>query len=135
MKIYLNTGIQDGYRSLGNKIKMENKKFILRIRLRDKYIFQAIKNGNKKVDTRAASTRNRSIKTGDKLILICGKEKIERKVKGVRVFKTISALLKKYKQQQINPKTFSEKEITKMYYSFSLFTKKKKKTTYVIFII
>jgi len=112
---------------LGNKIKMENKKFILRIRLRDKYIFQAIKNGNKKVDTRAASTRNRSIKTGDKLILICGKEKIERKVKGVRVFKTISALLKKYKPQQINPKTFSEKEITKMYYSFPGYKEKIKK--------
>ena len=90
-------------------------------------IFLAIKNGWKKIETRAASKKFSAIKTGDKLILICGKEKIERKVKRVRVFKTIKTLLKKYKPQEINPKAFSEKDLTKMYCSFPGYKEKIKK--------
>lgn len=106
---------------------MENKKIILRIRSKDRDIFLAIKNGRKKIETRAASKKFNSIKTGDKLILVCGKEKIERYAKKVKVFKTTKALLKKYKPQQINPKAFSEKEITKIYYSFPKYKEKIKK--------
>ncbi|OGF87223.1 hypothetical protein A3B19_03230 [Candidatus Giovannonibacteria bacterium RIFCSPLOWO2_01_FULL_46_32] len=57
--------------------KAGNKKIILRFRAINQDIFLAIKNGRKKIETRAASKRFRSIKSGDKLILICGKEKIE----------------------------------------------------------
>jgi len=106
---------------------MENKKIILRFRAVNRDIFLAIKNGWKKIETRAASKRFHAIKTGDKLILICGKAKIGRKVKKVKVFKTISALLKKYKPRQINPKAFSEKDLTKMYYSFPGYKEKIKK--------
>lgn len=106
---------------------MENKKIILRFRAVNRDIFLAIKNNKKKIETRAASKKFRAIKIGDKIILICGKEKIERYAKKIKVFKTIKALLRKYKPRQINPKTFSEKEITKMYYNFPGYKEKIKK--------
>ena len=106
---------------------MGNKKIILRFRAVNRDIFLAIKSRRKKIKTRAASKKFSSIKTGDKLILICGKERIERKAKKVRVFKTIKALLKKYKLREINPKTLSEKETTKMLYSFAGYKEKIKK--------
>lgn len=106
---------------------MRNKKIILRFRRINRDIFLAIKNNKKKIETRAASKKFRSIKTGDKLIFVCGKEKIERYAKKARVFKTIKALLKKYKPREINPKAFSEKEITKIYYSFPKYKEKIKK--------
>lgn len=106
---------------------MGNKKIILRFRWINRDIFLEIKKGRKKIETRAASTMNRSIKIGDKLVLVCGKEKIERNAKRVKIFKTIPALLKKYKPQQIHPGARSEKEITKIYYSFPEYREKIKK--------
>lgn len=106
---------------------MENKKIILRFRAINKDIFLAIKNGKKKIETRAASKRFRTIKTGDKLVLVCGKEKIERKVKKIKVFKTIKTLLKKYKPWEINPEAFSEKDLIKMWSGFSDYKEKIKK--------
>lgn len=106
---------------------MENKKFILRFRAVNRDIFLAIKSGKKKIETRAASKKFSSIKIGDKLVLVCEKEKILKKVKKIKIFKTISALLKKYKPREINPKAFSEKDLTKMYHNFPGYKEKIKK--------
>ncbi len=97
---------------------MENKTHILRFRAVDKDIFTAIKSGNKKIETRAASPKFLNMKAGDNIILVCGKERLEKKIKNVRKFSSVKDLLKIYKAQEINPKTTNLEELEKMYYSF-----------------
>ena len=97
---------------------MENKIYILRFRAAGKDIFEAIKLGRKKVETRAATEKYRKIGKGDKVCLVCGREKFTKRVVAARVFLTIAALLKKYRPSQINPKIKTEAELRKMYYSF-----------------
>ncbi|MBI4992054.1 MAG: ASCH domain-containing protein [Candidatus Harrisonbacteria bacterium] len=107
---------------------MEYKKIKLKFREVDRDIFEAVKSGRKTVETRAATERYKNIKVGDTLILICGKNKLEKKIKRVKVFKTITALLKKYKAKQINPNVRSGEELEKMYYTFPDYKEKIRKS-------
>jgi ASC-1-like (ASCH) protein len=95
---------------------MKDKIYILRFRAVNRGIFEAIKSGKKKVETRAATERYRKIKKGDKVCLACGREKIIKQVVAARVFSTIATLLKKYRPSQINPKIKTEAELRKMCY-------------------
>ncbi len=106
---------------------MEKRIITLRCRETDRYIFEAFCNGKKKVETRAATSRYQSIKAGDILRLVCGKDKFERRIKKVKVFKTVGTLLKKYKVSEINPKVKSAKELEAMFYGFSGYREKIKK--------
>ncbi|MBU2036721.1 hypothetical protein KJ866_00725 [Patescibacteria group bacterium] len=106
---------------------MENKIYTLRFRAADREIFEAIKKGKKKVETRAATERYRKIKKGDKVCLVCGHEKFTKQVVAARVFPTITALLKKYWPNQINPKIKTEAELKKMVYGFPDYREKIKK--------
>jgi ASC-1-like (ASCH) protein len=94
------------------------KKHILKIAQTGRYIFDAIKKGQKKIETRAGTEKYQKIVAGDILVFSCGKDSFEKEVKKVKHFKTIKALLKVYKPQEINPKTKTEKETVEMYYSF-----------------
>ena len=100
---------------------------ILRFRVINKDIFEAIKNGKKKVETRAATERYRNIKAGDTVKLICAKDTFEMKVKKATIFKSIAAILKKYKLEIINPKTHTAKEAHDMWYSFPGYKEKIRK--------
>lgn len=100
----------------------------LRFRTVDKDIFEAIKNGRKNVETRAATARYKNIKKGDALTLVCGKDKFQKIIKTVKTFKTIRALLKKYKPSEINPNLKSAKELEEMYNSFPGYREKIKKS-------
>lgn len=97
---------------------MGNKTYILRFRKVNRDIFNAVKAGKKKVETRVATKRYRNIKTGDKLVLVCGENRLKKSVTSVEIYKTISALIKKYKPSDINPNISSKAELEKMYYSF-----------------
>lgn len=99
----------------------------LRFRETDRDIFEAIRSGKKKVETRAAGEKYRKIKKGDTLMMVCGRDKFEKQVKNVKIFKTIAALLKKYKPDQINPAVKTEKELREMYYGFPNYREKIKK--------
>lgn len=100
---------------------------IVKFRTINHDIFAAIKDGSKSVETRAATAKYQGVKIGDTLILICGREKIKKEVKSVEFFKTIDALLKKYKPQTINPKLHSIKEAKEMWFSFPGYKEKIKK--------
>lgn len=113
-------------RDLSIKSVMANKK-IIKFRAENEDIFEAILSGKKKVETRAATERYREIKPGDTIILICGKRCAEKKVTKVEFFKSISAILKKYKPQAINPKISTAKEAKEMWESFSGYKEKIKK--------
>lgn len=84
----------------------------------DRDIFDAIRTGIKKVDTRAASSKFADIKASDVLRMVCGKDYFERVAKKVTIFKTIEELLANYKVEDINPAMKTADELKQMYYSF-----------------
>lgn len=104
---------------------MGNK--ILRIRSVDHDIFNAIADGSKVIETRAATSKYREVKVGEILTFICGKERLSKEVRSVEIFRTIGALLKKYRPETINPKFHSEKEVRKMWQRFPGYAEKIKK--------
>ena len=109
------------------------KTHILRFRAVNRDTFQAIKSGNKKVETRAATSKNIKIQLGDILKFVCGKESFEKKVTTIKHFKTIKALLKEYKPQEINPKLKTAAETINMYYSFPKYRDKIKEFGLIAF--
>ena len=106
---------------------MTNKNYTLIFREADRSIFEAIKDGRKKVETRAATTKYQSIKRGEALIFICGKSSFQKKVSRAEIFKTIDDLLKKYKVSDIHPDLKFKEELEKLYFSFSGYREKIKK--------
>lgn len=106
---------------------MENKIHKLKIRAVDKGVFGAIKNGTKKIETRAAIGSYRKIKKGDTIIFICGKEKAGRKVLSAALYRSIGSLFKHYKVKDIFPTLAAISEARKAYYSFSGYREKLKK--------
>lgn len=90
----------------------------LRFRAVNRDIFEAIRSGKKRVETRAATHKYNNVKAGDKIRLVCGKSSFQKSAKKVRVFKTIELLLQIYPVKDINPNISSKEELMKMYYSF-----------------
>lgn len=90
----------------------------LKFRAENRDIFEAIKSGAKKVETRAATKKYEDIKVGDIVKLSCGGDSFEKLVTKVTIFPTIDALLETYTPQEINPKIDSAEKLTEMYYSF-----------------
>ncbi len=106
---------------------MKQATFSLRFREENRDIFRAIRNGRKKVETRAATERYRKIKTGDIIKFVCGKDGFEKQVSKAEVFKTIRALLRVYGVKEINPSIDSEKELRELYNTFPSYREKIKK--------
>lgn len=98
----------------------------IRFREVNRDTFDAIRSGRKKVETRAATERYRHVAGGDVLTLVCGKDRFEKKVKKAEHFRTVGALLKIYKPEEINPKAKTEKELRAMYASFPGYAEKLK---------
>lgn len=108
---------------------MKNKieTFTLRFRAVNQDIFNAIKTGKKKVETRAATEKYRKITAGDKIILICGRNRFEKRVRKAQTFRTVAALLEKYSVKSVNPAVKSAEELRKLYHSFPDYSEKIKK--------
>lgn len=99
----------------------------LRFAKQNKETWKFIKEGKKKVETRAATVKYLKLQKGDTLILSCGANKLKKKVKNVKHFKTVASLIKKYKPGVINPGTTTLKEMEAMYYSYPGYKEKIKK--------
>lgn len=97
---------------------METKIIQLKFRAVNRDIFDAIRAGAKKVETRARDEKFRDITRGDAVMLMCEDDTFTKTVQSVEVFATIEALLKKYSPQDINPACATEEDIRAMYYSF-----------------
>ncbi|OHA50494.1 MAG: hypothetical protein A3A97_01245 [Candidatus Terrybacteria bacterium RIFCSPLOWO2_01_FULL_40_23] len=106
---------------------MKNKPKILKFRLVNKDIFEAIVRGKKKIETRAATEKYRKIKVGDTVILKCGKKNLTKKVLRVEHFRSISAILKKYNPERLNPKVHTAQEAHDIWYGFPRYKEKIKK--------
>lgn len=105
----------------------KTKEYILRFREVNSDIFIAIKNGKKKIETRAATKKYQNIKTNDTIVFICASSRFKKKVKKVEFFKSVGAILKKYRPETINPNTYTTKEAYSMWYSFPGYKEKIKK--------
>lgn len=103
------------------------KKYILRIRGTDKFVFDSIKKRNKIVETRAATERYRRIEEKDILVFVCGNEKIEKKVKKVSYFKNIDEMAKQIDFKKIMPFVSSIEDMESVCYGFSGYRQKIKK--------
>lgn len=100
---------------------------ILRFVQTNRHIFNAIKDRKKTIETRAATVKYKNLKKGDVLELVCGSERFSRKIKRVRHFKTIVAMLKICSIQKINPFIVTKKELEERYRSFPGYAEKIKK--------
>ncbi len=100
---------------------------ILKIRATDKYIFEAIKSGKKKVETRAATPRNVKMQTGDEVVFVCGKQSLKKTIKEATKYRTIKAMLKDYKVKDIAPDLKNENELRDMYFAWPSYQDKIKK--------
>lgn len=109
------------------KIEERNQTHVLRFRAVNQDIFEAIRNGKKKIETRAATKRYKSIRAGDTIRFLCEGREFKKRVRKVMIFKSITSLLKKYRPKQVNPRTATEKELRKVYYSFPAYREKLKK--------
>jgi len=103
------------------------KTWTLRFRAADKKNLTEIKDGLKSIETRAATEKYRGIKRGDTLILVCGKQRIERLVGHVKIFKTINALFQSVPFRKIMPSAESEEEARNIYYSYPGYREKIRK--------
>ena len=102
-------------------------------RATDRAIFDYAASGEKSVETRAATAKYRALKKGDICILVCGKNKVEKKIKNVRTFKSITALFKVYSIKKVMPWVKTEKEAQQVYYSFPGYKEKIKNVGLVAF--
>lgn len=102
-------------------------KHLLLIREADRWVFEAIKNGQKTVETRAAAPKYRKIKTGDCLVFVCGQDRLEKHVASVSLFASLDQLLAKIDLKEIMPSVSSRQEAEKIWYSFPKYREKIKK--------
>lgn len=103
-------------------------KVILRIRSKDKQIFDDIKKRIKTVETRAATKKFKNIQKGDKIIFICGKNKFQMTAKKVMYFKSVDSMIKSINFKKILPRVKNADELKKIYYSFSGYREKIKQS-------
>lgn len=109
------------------KIISKTKVLRLNFRAADRDIFEAIRLGKKKIETRAGTEKYKDMKAGDKIVFVCRYKKFEKEIKKVERFKTIRALIKNYKPIEISPFCKTESELRGMYYSFPDYQDKIKK--------
>ena len=109
------------------------KKYILPVREADREIYELIKSGKKKVETRAGGPKYQNIQKGDVIVLKCGKSKFERTVAEVRKFKSVNGMLRRYKPSDIHPDIQSAEELINLYHSFPGYDQRLKKHGIMVF--
>jgi len=85
----------------------------------DKFIFDSIRDGEKTIETRAATDRYRKIKEGDILVFVCGDDKLEKEVKKVDYYKSIDEMVKVIDFKKVMPFVNSIDEMKNICFSFS----------------
>lgn len=93
-------------------------KIVFVIREVDRRVFEAIKNGEKTIETRKANEQNLAIKKGDIAVFECGQDVLEKEILETRHFKSIDEMLMVYNFKQIMPFVDSKEEMIKVYHSF-----------------
>ena len=95
-----------------------SKKRVFFIAAKEKAIFDALVSGNKSVETRAGTPRALLVQEGDIAVFLCGKERLEKKVRKVSHFSSIEEMLKSYSPGDINPAVDNPEDLKAMYMAF-----------------
>lgn len=95
-----------------------------KIAANNRKIFEAIKIGRKKVETRAATVRYKDIAVGDVIMFTCGKDCFERTVGRVTIFTSVDEMLAKYKVEDIDPTRHTADELKRLYATFPDYSEK-----------
>lgn len=101
--------------------------YALRFRQEDKKLFEALRDGTKSIEIRAASPKYIHIKKGDTLVFLCGGEKFSKTVARKEKFSNLPALIHTYDFRLINPFVHSKREFFDMYNTFPMYKQKLKK--------
>jgi ASC-1-like (ASCH) protein len=109
------------------------KKYILPVREADRAIYNLIKSGEKKFETRAGGPKYQNIQKGNIVVLKCGKDRFEKKVAEVHKFKSVKEMLKNYKPSDILPGVKSADELMGLYHSFPGYDERLKKYGIMVF--
>ncbi len=91
---------------------------ILKLRSTDKEIFEAVKSGRKKVETRAATVKNVKMQAGDEILFVCGKQSLKKTITKAAQYKTIKAMMRDYKVKEIAPDLKTENDLRDMYFAW-----------------
>lgn len=92
----------------------------LPIRGVDKRVFLALKNGKKTTETRALNDPKSSryygaIRAGDILLFACGRSRLKRRVRRVRTYRTIAALIRREPFRNIMPWAKTREDLARSY--------------------
>jgi ASC-1-like (ASCH) protein len=96
----------------------------LRFNKKNRNIFEAIRDGRKRVETRAATSKYADVKAGEIATFSCDGETFTRTITAVRHFPSVTALLKKYKVPQIHPPSKTAADLRAVYASFPGYAEK-----------
>lgn len=109
------------------------KKYTLVIREVDREIYDALRSGEKKVETRANSPKYVAISNGDFLVFKCGDNSFEKQITVVKRFSDIDKMLSCYRVQDINPRLKTREQLITMYNSFPNYDEKIKQFGLIAF--
>jgi ASC-1-like (ASCH) protein len=98
--------------------------WILRLRATDTALFEDIRAGRKRVETRAATPRYQPVALGDTLVFVCGSRRCKKRITRVQRFKSIAALVKAIPFRLIMPSARSLAEVKEIYAGYSGYAEK-----------
>lgn len=109
------------------------KKYALVIREVDRAIYNALKSGEKTVETRANSPKYATVNIGDFLVFKCSDDSFKKQIVVVKRFLNIDEMLSCYKVQDVNPALQTRDELISMYNSFPNYNEKIKRFGLIAF--
>lgn len=102
-------------------------KHVLRFREVDRDKFEALRNGEKPIETRAATPKYQNIHKNDSLVVVCGQDKFEKTVKEAAIYPSLGSLFKNHDFREILPDSDSEAEAIAIIESFPGYKEKIRK--------
>lgn len=94
------------------------KNWTLRFRVTDKHNFDEVKDGRKRIETRAGTIKYQPIKAGDTLTFVCGGEHCVKKISKRFHWPSVDAMLGEVDLKKIMPSVESVEEMKKAYASY-----------------
>lgn len=99
------------------------KSWVLRIRKTDRVIFDRIKNGEKTIETRPMNPLESSkyygkMEAGDKLVILCDGQRLEKTVKATRIYVDFEKYLDTEDLENILGEGTTKEDARKVHYSF-----------------
>jgi len=88
---------------------------VMRIREADRHIFEAIRNGVKTIETRAATVKYRKLAVGDTLVFTCGADRLSKTITKAYHWPSVAAMAKQVDIKQVLPEVSSLAEAEAAY--------------------